>query len=60
MYDFMDSVCGGVDRRIAGGFLGAGVSQVTGSRTQVGGLRNASAKFCGRDRLRAALRELFE
>jgi hypothetical protein len=36
------------------------VSQVTGSRTQVGGLRNAIAKFCGQDRLRAALRELFE
>jgi hypothetical protein len=28
--------------------------------TDVGGRRNAIAKFCGRDRLRAALRELFE
>ena len=60
MYDLMDSVCGGVDHRIVGDFLGAGVSQVTGSRTQVGGLRNAIATFCGQDSLRAALRELFE
>jgi hypothetical protein len=60
MYDLIDSVCGGVDRRIVGDFLGAGMSRVTDSMTNVDGLRNAIAKLCGQDRLRAALRELFE
>jgi hypothetical protein len=37
-----------------------GVSRVTDSVTNVDGLRNAIAKLCGQDRLRAVLRELFE
>jgi hypothetical protein len=60
MNDLLESVCGGFDRRIAGDFLRAGVSRVTDSVTNVGGLRNAIAKFCGQDRLRAVRRELFE
>jgi hypothetical protein len=43
-----------------GGSLAPGVSRVTDSVTNVDGLRNAIAKLCGQDRLRAVLRELFE
>jgi hypothetical protein len=51
MYDLMDSVCSGFDQRIAGGFLGVGVSRVTDSVTNVGGRRKCD---------RQVLRRLFE
>jgi hypothetical protein len=59
LYDTLDSVCCGFDRRIAGDFVRAGASRAADmSVTNVGSRRHAIANYLGQNRLRALLWEL--
>jgi hypothetical protein len=61
LYDPLDSVCGGFDRRTAGDFVRAGASRATDmSVTNVGSRRHAIANYLGQNRLRDLLWEPIE
>ena len=61
VFDLLDPVCGGLDRRIAGDYRRADEERVDDiAVTNQGSWRHSIAKYLGQERLRTRFREVFE
>jgi hypothetical protein len=61
VYDPLDPVCGGLDRKIAGSYRRGGTVRVIDMGvSNRGSWRHSIAKYLGQEQLRACLRDVLE